>query len=166
MDRWSYADSTKIPLSSGSKEIGWCSGHRTNVTSPEGWATASVFSYAQALRKLIGIWCREEAHSSLSTPQSRLSREKAAEQMASRGRTWGVNKTLVSEQLWTMFINPVRMHECNDKLEPDSQPIERDHARSAILFGPPGTSKTTLVRSFADVISCTYVIIHTIHLTD
>jgi hypothetical protein len=163
MDLWRYADSTKIPLRPGSKEIGWCSGHRTNVTDPESWATASVFSYAQALRRLIGIWCREEAHSNLNTPRSRLSPQKAAEEMTFRGKTWGVNKTSVSEQLWTMFINPVRMHECNDNLEPDSQPIERNHARSAILFGPPGTSKTTLVRSLADVIEWKYVEIHASH---
>lgn len=163
MDLWRYADSTKMPLSPGSKAIGWCSGHRTNVTSPESWATASVFSYAQALRRLLGIWCREEAFSSLNTPQSRRSPQNAAEEMASRGKTWGVNKTSVSEQLWTMFINPVRMHECTDTLEPDSQPIDKKHARSAILFGPPGTSKTTLVRLLTDVIGWKYVEIHASH---
>ncbi len=163
LDLWRYADSTKIPLSSGSKEIGWCSGHRTNVTFPESWATASVFSYAQALRRLIGIWCREEAYSSLTTPRSRLSPEKASEEIASRGTTWGINKTSVSDQLWTMFINPVRMHKCTDKLEPDSQPIEKNHARSAILFGPPGTSKTTLIRLLAGVIEWRYVEIHASH---
>ena len=163
LDLWRYADSTKMPLRTGSKEIGWCSGHRTNVTDPESWATASVFSYAQALRRLIGIWSREEALSTLNIPHSRLSPEKAAEVMASRGRTWGDSKTPVSEQLWTMFINPVRMHEQPEKLEPDSQPIQKNHARSAILFGPPGTSKTTLVRRLADVIGWDYVEIHASH---
>lgn len=163
MDLWRYADSTKMPLEAGSQEVGWCSGHRTNVTDPESWATASVFSYAQALRRLIGIWCREDALDSLRTPLARLAPDKAAERMALRGKTWGVDTQPVSERLWTMFINPVRMHECNDQLEPDSRPIETDHARSAILFGPPGTSKTTLVRSLADVIKWGYVEIHASH---
>jgi hypothetical protein len=163
MDLWRYADSTKIPLSLGSKEVGWCSGHRTNVTEPESWATASVFSYAQALRRLIGIWCREEAFTSRKTPRTRLSPEEAATEMVDRGKTWGEGKPLVFEQLWTMFINPVQMYKRPEKLEPDSQPIEENQARSAILFGPPGTSKTTLVRRLADVIGWEYVEIHASH---
>ncbi|MFZ3214013.1 MAG: ATP-binding protein [Terriglobales bacterium] len=163
MDLWRYADSTKIPLPHSGKGIGWCSGHRTNVTDPESWATASVFSYAQALRRLMGIWCREEALGSLNAPRRRLSPEKAAGQMAFRGKSWGTNKVSVSEQLWTTFINPVRMHKCTDKLEPDSRPIGKERARSAILFGPPGTSKTTLVRLLADVIGWRYVEIHASH---
>jgi hypothetical protein len=165
MDLWRYADSTRIPinLEPGGKEVGWCSGHRTNVTEPESWATASVFSYTQALRSLVGIWCREEALTTRKTPRTRRTREKAATDIVDRGETWGASETPVSERLWTMFINPVRMHECKDKLKPDSQPIGKQQARSAILFGPPGTSKTTLVRALADFIEWNYVEIHASH---
>lgn len=163
MDLWRYADSTKIPVRTGGKEFGWCSGHRTNVTDPESWATASVFSYAQALRRLVGIWCREDAQADLKTPRSRLAADAAMKEIDSLGTTWGFAKTPVSERLWTMFINPVRMHTCNDRLEPDSQPIEKRHARSAILFGPPGTGKTSLVRVFADFIGWEYVELHASH---
>ena len=163
LDLWRYADSTKIPSSPSDKGFGWCSGHRTNVTSAESWATASVFQYVQALRRLFGIWCREEALSCLNTPRSRRKPAEAAKDIADRGKTWGMNRTTVSEQLSTLFVNPVRMHACDDKLEPDSQPIEHNHARSAILYGPPGTSKTTLVRALADVIGWRYVELHASH---
>lgn len=162
LDLWGYAKSTKIPLPKD-EGVGWCSGHRTNVTSPESWATASVFSYAQALRRLVGIWAREEAFANLNTLRPRRDRAKAAAEMQARGETWGTDKRPASEQLWTTFVNPVRKHECNDRLEPDSRPIAENQARAAILFGPPGTSKTTLVRSLAEAIDWRYVEIHASH---
>lgn len=173
IDLWRYAESTKIDLRQyratpndavgGRREYGWCSGHRTNVTEPESWATASVFSYAQALRRLIGIWCREEALASRKTPGTRRSADVAAKDMIARGSSWGKDKPAVVEQLWTMFINPVLMRQGGNELEPDSQPINEHQARSAILFGPPGASKTTLVRRLADVIGWDYVEIHASH---
>jgi hypothetical protein len=163
MDLFRYASSTQIPLSTGAKHYGWCSGHRTNVTSPESWATASVFSYAQSLRRLTGIWCEEDALANLNSIPSRLSPSEAAKEITARGQTWGSNGTSVSEQLWTMFINPVQMHQSIPTLEPDDQPIHESQARSAILFGPPGTSKTTLTRCLADVIGWKYIELHASH---
>jgi hypothetical protein len=178
MELWRHADSTKIDLKQyqnraartkqtdaeeSGDEFGWCSGHRTNVTFPESWATACVFSYAQALRKLVGIWCREKAFENFDTPQSQLTAKEAAEKSVERGKTWSIDDIPISERLQTLFINPVRMHECIDKLEPDSQPIEKRQARSAILFGPPGTSKTSLVQFLARIVGWKYVEIHASH---
>ncbi len=170
LDLWCYADATKIPLQRPQIPpefqepcFGWCSGHRTNVTSAESWATASVFSYAQALRRLLGIWCREEAISSLNTPPQRHAPDAAKEEIAKRGKTWSTGRGTVSEQLFTLFINYVQMNGSTDKLEPDSQPIKEHQARSAILFGPPGASKTTLVRALADTLEWKYIEIHASH---
>ncbi len=163
LDLWRYAVSTQIPLAGG-RVLCWSSGHRiNNPGQAESWATASVFSYAQGLRRLVGIWCREQAHNSLNAPRTRLTPKNAKRAIASRGRTWGSNRLSASDQLYTLFINPVRMHQCRDRLEPDSQPIAEKQARSAILFGPPGTSKTNLVRFLADSINWEYIELHASH---
>ena len=174
MNLWRHADSTKMnlwegdgatkkPESATGKEIGWRSGHRMNFSSPESWATASVFSYAQALRRLVGIWCRKKALTDLNSSAPRLKPADAEKEIEDRGQTWGSHNAPVSERLQTMFINPVRMGQLDDNVEPDGQPIEKWQARSAILFGPPGTSKTSLIRSLAEAIEWKYVEIHASH---
>src|SRR5262249_1042583 len=55
LDLWRYAISTRIPSPDNHMVSFWSSGHRVNNPGKaESWATASVFSYAQSLRRLIG----------------------------------------------------------------------------------------------------------------
>lgn len=165
VDLWNYAQVTQIQLPfNDSKppilmDIGWSSGHRIdeNRREPEGWATASVFSYAQALRRLLGIWTRDEALSGLNCVSAFLTAE-ADDKIAERGQTWSLSEgSGVGEQLRTLFVNPVKMTKDTERSEPDDQPIRETQARSAILFGPPGTSKTTLTQAVAGEIGWQYV---------
>ena len=68
-----------------------------------------------------------------------------------------------------MFVHPVSaLSPDRAHLDPDVEifartqidDVEVDWARSAILFGPPGTSKTTLARAVADAIGWDFVEIH------
>jgi hypothetical protein len=70
---FNYAQSTQMSLTPNSETIGWCSGHKINQPHPEGWATASVFLYAQALGRLLGIWGREELFRQLNHVRVTLS---------------------------------------------------------------------------------------------
>jgi hypothetical protein len=162
---WRFADATAIPLPSqlpGSSLRGWSSGHRSNSPWAESWATASVFSFAQLLRRLVGIWTSESALQGLNLIPAKGSREEAKKELVDRGNTW--SKRPVSQDLLSLFVNPVRMCATSDtSLDPDRSPILKEHARSAILHGPPGTSKTTLVQAVAGALGWRYVEIHASH---
>ena len=160
---WRYAISTKIRLFEDKEIFGWSSGHRVNRKSAESWATASVYSFSQCLRRLIGIWAREEAAKQLKVVTSRESRKQALEDITLRGDTWASKGTTAATQLMIMFVNPFEMVDPTDELEPDSQPIRDDQARAAILFGPPGTSKTTLAKAIANAVGWDYVELHASH---
>ena len=65
-----YVTETQTPLNAqdSSNAFGWSSGHRvrgSRAPEPESWATASVFSYAENLRKLVGVWTRDCALAAL-----------------------------------------------------------------------------------------------------
>jgi ATPase family associated with various cellular activities (AAA) len=164
---WRYAESTRVSLKSENASdpsaVGWCSGHRLNQTEPESWATASVFSFAQAFRRLLGVWTREAARKDLNLVKPVFEQD-AAVVLKNRGDTWADSKSVpVTDQLYTMFINPTKLYAGGDRLEPDAEPIQRHQARSAILFGPPGTSKTTLCGAVAELISWDYIELHASH---
>src|SRR5260370_4243409 len=156
---WQYACSTQVQIDESRKQVAWSSGHRTNKSAPESWATASVFSYAQALRRLVGIWTRGAALSALPKRVIYASKDKSKADLAQRTKNWTSDNGL-GDQVWSMFVNPPKDGE---PLEPDDHPIGEQFARSAILYGPPGASKTTIVRALAGVIGWEYVELHASH---
>jgi len=159
---WRYAVLTKIPLRS-EDEFGWSSGHRPNHKEPESWATASVYAFSQCLRRLTGIWARESAAETLKVSTIHIPQAGAIQRLLERGDTWAAAGRSAASQLMCLFVNPVRFFGCGNALEPDSQPLNDNQARAAFLFGPPGTSKTTLCRSVADAIGWDYVELHASH---
>jgi hypothetical protein len=153
---WQYATMTQTVIEEN-KRLVWSSGHRTNQPYPESWATASVFAYAQMLRRLVGIWAREEALKSLDCRRTSLTRAKAQEDLSTYSKSWSQSGVNLTELLWSMFVNPIPETKPREWIEPDDQPIDEAVPRSAILFGPPGTGKTSIVRAIASSIGWDYV---------
>jgi hypothetical protein len=159
---WHYARETQMVLQGG-VAVGWRSGHHPHRVQAEGWATASVFSYLQCLRRVIGVWTRDTAAEELEVRPPRYeSPDKAAEVLAARGQTWtSGERWSAGEQLSALFLHPIAASaSASEQLDPDLPLIEEDQARSAILFGPPGTSKTTLAEALAGAIGWDFVEIH------
>jgi hypothetical protein len=156
-----YAEATKVPLGKG-RAVGWSSGHRTNVPFTESWATAAVFGCMQAMRRLVGIWTKEDALRELNHQAPLDAPESAILKLAARGQSWSEPST-VGEQLITMFVNPRRMSPHPEIIDPDERSVGETQARSAILFGPPGTSKTTLIQTLSAAVGWEYVELHPSH---
>jgi len=158
---WRYAVSSAVPLTGTSGALGWTSGHRPNTSWAESWATASVYSFSQCLRRLVGVWTREAAILELrGVLRSRVSKEKAIATLRDRGNTWAKKGSSAAHELMVLFVNPVGHNGTGNPLEPDGQPIDERQARGAVLFGPPGTSKTTLARCVAEAIGWDYLELH------
>jgi hypothetical protein len=143
--------------------IAWSSGHRPADSRPESWATASVFSFLQAYRRLLGVLASREAFRLLPSPTLKKS-DNPLGKIIDRGDTWSPQGTsTVAEDLISLFLHPVHRRGLATWPEPDDQPIAENQARSAIMFGPPGASKTTLVQTVAAALGWKYVELHSSH---
>lgn len=154
---WKYAESTRAER--GKARL-WSSGHRVKP-GLESWATASVFEFAQALRRLIGIWTRESALSTLNHKHIFTNKEEAKTRLLERSDIW--TREDLADRFWSMFINPIEAVKSSAEIDPDKPLINKEFPRAAILFGPPGTSKTALVGAIAGAIGWDYIELHPSH---
>jgi hypothetical protein len=138
--------------------LAWSSRHHPHRTEPESWATAATFSFLQRARRLIGIWSADEARKVLGARAPKTPLPSAAVRLlAERGDTWPIKGWKVGDRIAALFVHPMWIRPELLEIDPDTPLIDEKHARSAILFGPPGTSKTTLVESVAGAIGWQFV---------
>jgi predicted ATPase len=157
---WHRAVETRIPLEQRiGTGYGWSSGHHVFRVEAEVWATAAVFSFAQALRCVIGHFAAEAANAVVRIRRSKYPSAAAArDELAKRGDTFSVNGWTVGRRLASLFLHPRTLPDPDSEvMDPDAPIMDTDDARSAILFGPPGTGKTTLVEALAGALGWQFV---------
>ena len=129
----------------------WSSGHHPQLAQPESWATASVYHFFHSLDRLLAEAVRRELFRHMELPLPSPMRRQtdkanfAAEMLDSSVEMRGEAKSL-KEVLWTRFVSPI-----SDKADGVSKGLQfkGNTPRSAIFFGPPGTSKTELSKEIA-----------------
>ncbi len=139
--------------------LAWSSGHHPQVGEPESWATASVYHFFYSLDRLLVRWIRRELYRYLElpipTPGPRQTGENHfAPGVVDSSVTVKSETRSLKEFLWKEFVEPisteVALIEKGGSFGPRTP-------RSAIFFGPPGTSKTDLSIKVAAFLGWSYL---------
>jgi hypothetical protein len=158
-------DGTKFPLRPAG--FGWASGHHGETHLAESWSTASVFHYCYALHRLVAEAIRRSVfdyvgseYVSPGTPGWEPSYE-LDESFLDSPTSFDDESSLrlVVEE---GFVRPLVDHR---ERVAQGAPFPKSVAISAILYGPPGTSKTRLARHVANCLAWPLLSIDPSHLT-
>lgn len=124
----------------------WTSGHHPQLGDPESWVTASVYHFVHALDRLLAEAVRRKVfrylESTLLIPSLKGATEAdfAKTFLDSTVEVQGTEHSL-RRYLWKEFVRPLS-DECDGIAK--GRIFDKRTPRSAIFFGPPGTSKTDL----------------------
>jgi hypothetical protein len=129
----------------------WTSGHHPQLGDPESWATASVYHFIHCFDRLLAEAVRREVFSYLESPfpipslRGSTKADFAKDFLDSTVNVQGKQESLKA-YLWREFVEPLT-GEVDDVAKGRS--FSKRTPRSAIFFGPPGTSKTELSKEIA-----------------
>jgi len=129
----------------------WTSGHHPQLENPESWATASVYHFVYSLDRLLAEAVRREIFSYLESPfpipsvHGSTEADFAKDFLDSTVNVQGKQHSLRAF-LWKEFVEPLA--EERDGIA-KGRTFNKRTPRSAIFFGPPGTSKTELSKEIA-----------------
>ena len=131
----------------------WTSGHHPQQGEPESWATASVYHFVHQLDRLLAEAVRRELFRYLDAPLPRTTvpklrkKENFAPEFLDSTVDLQTGPRSLKDFLWEKFVEPLSGQA--DKII-EGRKFEKGIPRSAIFFGPPGTSKTDLSKKVAD----------------
>ncbi len=132
--------------------VGWASGHHPQIAGPESWSTACVYHFVHTLDRLAAEAIRRALFAELrivyAAPArvTRMSEDFAPDFLDANVKV-GDNILSLRDTLRDKFVLPI-YHEKATVASGGRLP--RTTPMSAILFGPPGTSKTQLAKQISN----------------
>jgi ATPase family protein associated with various cellular activities (AAA) len=146
------------------KSRGWSSGHHPQLPGPESWSTASVFHFAHAFDRLLAEAVRlvlfRFVRAPYSPPTVPSKGPFAPDFLDSSVHIDGKDISL-RQMVEERFVKPLA---ANAEAVRDGVPLPKEVATSAIFYGPPGTSKTSLAEQIADYLGWPALLIDPSHL--
>ncbi len=158
-------DRVRLPVRSGLDEgYGWLSEHHPQLSYPESWPTASCFHFVHLLDRFVADAIGDAILHHLGTRPLYPKRTKDSsdfDRLLDSSFTYRGRTRYLKRELEDRLINPV----LQNMLELDrGKRFSKGAALSAILYGPPGTSKTTYVSAIAAKIGWPLIGIDPSHL--
>jgi len=130
----------------------WTSGHHPNQGDPESWATASVYHFVHELDRLLAQAVRRDLFRYLESPLPVLTARRTRQSDFANGfldckiKPKGRGPRSLRKFLWEELVEPLSQE--GDAVA-SGRTFSKTTPRSAIFFGPPGTSKTELSKEIA-----------------
>jgi hypothetical protein len=145
--------------------LAWSSGHHPQLSGPESWTTASVYHFAHMLDRLLAQAVRRELFRYLEVPfpdpeaRGAAKDEFAKDFLDSTVDVQG-NQRSLKDFLWEHFVEPLGKEA---DIIATGRSFMKGTPRSAIFFGPPGTSKTELSKEVAKFLGWPHLAIDPSH---